>query len=182
MDTPLLLNGPDLARRRLLLAVGSATAAAAALSACDRAPEGVQPFNYTLLNGQTLASSALQGQVVLVNFWATTCGICVREMPRFVALHRQFGARGLQTLAVAVQHDPPALVSQYAERKALPFGVAIDNTGAIAKAFGGVRGTPTTVLLGREGQVLWRVEGEPDFDALHGKLQALLGAPGPVTA
>jgi hypothetical protein len=64
----------------------------------------------------------------------------------------------------------------------LPFDVAIDNTGAIERAFGGVRGTPTSLLLDRHGRIVWRQEGEPDFDALHGRLETLLGAPGPVTA
>jgi peroxiredoxin len=139
-------------------------------------------FPYTLLDGVPRSSSGLHGQVVLVNFWATSCAICVREMPRLVATHRRFSARGLQTLAVAVQTDPPALVSQYAQRHGLPFGVAIDNTGAIASAFGGVPGTPTSLLLDRSSHVIWRHEGEPDFGALHQRLLSLLGEPDAVTA
>ncbi len=155
-----------------------------ALAACQRQAPVPTPaaFDYTLLDGVARHSSGLRGQVVLVNFWATTCAICVREMPRIVATHRQFSPRGLQTLAVAVKEDPPALVADYAQSRGLPFGVAIDNTGAIAAAFGGVRGTPTSLLLDRSGGVVWRHEGEPDFDALHTRLAALLGEPGPVTA
>ena len=157
----------------------------AVLAACDRKPAvsaSVPAFNYTLLDGVQRHSDSLRGKVVLVNFWATSCAICLREMPRIVALHGQFNTRGLETLAVSVKYDPPALVANYAQAKALPFGVAIDNTGAIEQAFGGVRGTPTSLLLDREGRVIWRHEGEPDFDALHGKLEALLGPAGPVTA
>jgi thiol-disulfide isomerase/thioredoxin len=139
-------------------------------------------FDYTLLDGVPRHSAALRGSVVLVNFWATTCAICMHEMPRLVATHRQFGPRGLQTLAVAIQSDPPARVASYAQARGLPFDVAIDNTGAIERAFGGVRGTPTSLLLDRQGRIVWSQEGEPDFDALHGRLEALLGAPGPVTA
>ncbi len=176
-----LLKRPDLARRHALLAIALGTGG---LAACQRqaAPATPAAFDYTLLDGVRRHSSALHGQVVLVNFWATTCAICVREMPRLVAAHRQFSPRGLQTLAVAMRNDPPALVADYAQSRGLPFGVAIDNTGAIATAFGGVRGTPTTLLLDRSGRIVWRQEGEPDFDALHGRLETLLGAPGPVTA
>ena len=154
------------------------------LAACQRQAQPAQPaaFDYTLLDGVARHSAGLRGQVVLVNFWATTCAICVREMPRLVATHRQFSPRGLQTLAVAMRNDPPSLVASYAQSRGLPFGVAIDNTGAIAAAFGGVRGTPTSLLLNRSGGIVWRHEGEPDFDALHARLEALLGAPGPVTA
>jgi peroxiredoxin len=176
-----LLTIPDLARRRALLAMAIGTGA---LTACQRQAKPGTPaaFDYTLLDGVPRHSAALRGQVVLVNFWATTCAICVREMPRIVATHRQFSPRGLQTLAVAMRDDPPALVADYAQSRGLPFGVAIDNTGAIATAFGGVRGTPTSLLLDRSGRIVWRHEGEPDFDALHTRLAALLGEPGPVTA
>jgi peroxiredoxin len=183
MKPPLLLplNGPDLARRRALLA----TLAGAAVGAgCQRQPPIDTPaaFDYTLLDGVARHSAALSGQVVLVIFWGTRCAVCMREMPHLVATHRQFSPRGLQTLAVAVRDDPPALVASYAQSRGLPFGVAIDNTGAIASAFGGVRGTPTSLLLDRSGRIVWRQEGESDFGALHGRLQALLGAPGPLSA
>lgn len=176
-----MLHKPDLARRHALLALISL---AGVLAGCQQRSPVDTPaaFDYTLLDGVLRHSAALRGQIVLVNFWATSCAICVREMPRLVATHRQFGPRGLQTLAVAVREDAPALVASYAQSRGLPFGVAIDNTGAIATAFGGVRGTPTSLLLDRNGRIVWRHEGEPDFDALHGRLEALLGAPGPVTA
>jgi peroxiredoxin len=131
-------------------------------------------FGYTLLDGTRAHSQALQGQVVLVNFWATTCAICVKEMPRIVDTHQRFAARGLQTLAVAVQYDPPALVADFAERRRLPFGVVIDNTGAIAKAFGNIRGTPTTLVINRRSRIVKRIEGEPDFDRLQALIDQLL--------
>lgn len=155
------------------------------LNGCGKKPPptaSTPAFQYTLLDGVQRHSDGLRGKVVLVNFWATTCAVCLREMPRFVATHRQFNTRGLETLAVSMRYDPPARVASYAQAKALPFGVAIDNTGAIEQAFGGVRGTPTTLLMDREGRVIWRHEGEPDFDALHVRLESLLGHAGPVTA
>jgi thiol-disulfide isomerase/thioredoxin len=183
MKSPLLqpFPSPDLARRHALLAT---LVGVGALAGCQPRPPIDRPaaFDYTLLDGVARHSAGLQGQVVLVNFWGTRCAICMREMPRLVAIHRQFNPRGLQTLAVAVRDDPPALVASYAQSRALPFDVAIDNTGAIASAFGGVRGTPTSLLLARSRRIVWRHEGELDFDALHARLAALLGAPGPLTA
>jgi len=170
----------ELARRQAVCAI--LALAAMGTTACSSKNPSPPSFKYTLLDGVARDSNALRGQVVLVNFWATSCAICVREMPRFVATHRQFAPRGLQTLAVAVQQDPPALVASFAQSRGLPFGVAIDNTGAIAQAFGGVRGTPTTLLMDRSGRVVWRHEGEPDFDALQGRLETLLGPPGPLAA
>ena len=129
---------------------------------------------YTLLDGQKHQLDALRGKVVLVNFWATSCTTCVKEMPNIIATHDRFKSRGYETLAVAMHYDPPAYVANFAETRKLPFGVAIDNTGGIAKAFGDVRLTPTTFLINKRGEIVKRYVGEPDFDALHALVEKLL--------
>ena len=93
---------------------------------------------YTLLDGRS-PTEQWRGKVVLVNFWATSCAVCVTEMPHIVATHERFRSRGFETLAVAMSYDPPASVADFAQSRRLPFGVAIDNTGAIAKSFGDIR-------------------------------------------
>ena len=129
---------------------------------------------YTLLDGRISELAALRGQVVLVNFWATSCASCVHEMPQIAATHNKFKARGFETLAVALRYDPPAQVIRFAEAHQLPFGVVIDNTGAVARAFGSVDVTPTSVLINKRGEVVERFVGEPDFAALHGLIEKLL--------
>jgi peroxiredoxin len=93
----------------------------------------------------------------------------MQEMPQVVSAYEKFKARGYDTLAVAMSHDAPAYVIHYAESRKLPFGVAIDNTGAIARSFGDVQLTPTSLLVNRRGEIVKRIVGEPDFVAL-GKL------------
>ncbi len=129
---------------------------------------------YTLLDGTPSSTDALRGKVVLVNFWATSCVSCVHEMPRIAATHERFKARGFETLAVAMSYDPPAAVVGFAQSRQLPFGVVIDNTGAVARAFGDVRLTPTTLLINKRGEVVKRYLGEPDFVALERLVEALL--------
>ena len=131
--------------------------------------------SYTLLDGSKGSTDALRGKVVLVNFWATSCVICMAEMPQVVATHEKFRSQGYDTVAVAMSYDPPALVARYAESRRLPFGVAIDNTGAIARLFGDVQATPTSFLLDKQGRIVKRFVGAPDFaalDVLIGKLLA----------
>lgn len=130
--------------------------------------------DYTLLDGTKADTGQLRGKVVLMNFWATTCAVCVAEMPKIVATHEKFKARGFETLAVAMSHDPPASVVRYAQSRGLPFGVAIDNTGAIARSFGDVQATPTTFLINRRGEIVERFVGEPDFAALEAMVDRLL--------
>ena len=129
---------------------------------------------YTLLDGSTATTEQLRGKVVLVNFWATDCAPCVREMPQLVATHEKFKARGYDTLAVAMSYDPPALVIAFAERRKLPFGVVIDNTGAVAKSFDALKVTPTSVLLNRRGEIVKRFVGEVDMPTLHALVEKLL--------
>ena len=129
---------------------------------------------YTLLDGRQASTDQLRGKVVMVSFWATDCAPCVQEMPQFVALHEKFRSRGYETLAVAMRHDPPALVIRFAEQRQLPFGVVIDNTGTFAKRFDDVQVTPTTVLINKRGQIVQRSIGEPDFAALNALVEKLL--------
>ncbi len=150
----------------------TALAIAAALAGCAR--EQAPAVDYVLLSGQKASSRDWNGKVMLVNFWATSCATCVKEMPQIVATHDKFKARGLDTVAVAMSYDPPAFVAKYAETRKLPFGVAIDNTGTLAQAFGSVQMTPTTFLINKRGEIVKRFVGEPDFAALHGLIEQLL--------
>lgn len=162
------MRRPHLARRAALLAM--------ALTLAGCAPKVVPADQgFTLLDGKPQTFQALRGQPLLVNFWATTCAICVREMPQVVELHQRFAPKGLKTLAVAMNYDPPARVAQFAEGWKLPFGVVIDNTGAVERAFGGVAGTPTFFLVDRNGVVVQRIDGAPDFSALALRLERLVG-------
>jgi peroxiredoxin len=140
------------------------------VGAKDMAPT----VGYTLLDGKQASTEQLRGKVVLVNFWATSCTTCVHEMPQIIATHEKFKQRGFDTLAVAMSYDPPAYVVNFAETRKLPFGVAIDNTGAIAKSFGQVQLTPTSVLINKRGEIVKRYVGEPDFASLHQLVEKLL--------
>lgn len=117
---------------------------------------------------------ALRGQVVLVNFWATSCASCVQKMPALVQLQADYAPRGFTTLAVAVQWDAPANVAHFVEARRLPLPVAIDNTGAVARSFGGVNATPTSFLLDRRGALVRRIDGSFDVAALRAQLEMLL--------
>jgi peroxiredoxin len=157
-----------------LAGVGLVTLAAWLAMAGGGSRTSAPEVSYTLLDGSTLSTSDLKGQVVLVNFWATTCSTCVAEMPQIAATDAKFRSRSYRTVAVAMVCDPPAFVAEFAERSKLTFGVAIDNTGEIAQRFGGVRLTPTTLLIDKRCGIVKRYVGAPDFDALHALIERLL--------
>jgi peroxiredoxin len=115
--------------------------------------------------------------VVLVNFWATDCDACVAEMPKLVATYGKYRDRGFETVAVAMSYDRPDYVLAYAEKNRLPFKVALDPMGTVAKSFGDIEATPTTFVLDKRGKVVARYLGEPDFGKLHALLERTLKEP-----
>lgn len=125
---------------------------------------------FTTLEGKPIALDDLRGKVVLVNFWATSCPGCVKEMPGLIETYQQYKDRGFEIVAVAMSYDPPNYVVNFVQTRQLPFPVALDVNGAHARAFGDVQLTPTSFIIGRDGRILEQKLGELDFV----KLKALL--------
>lgn len=138
-------------------------------------PAPAPQVNFVTLQGDKVALAALHGKVVLINFWATDCTVCLKEMPAMAATYRKYQARGLDAVFVAMPYDRPDYVLAYARAEALPFKVALDVQGEIARAFGGVKGTPTTLLIDKRGLIVERILGEPDFARLHALIERKLG-------
>ena len=158
---------------RAMAALALAACLAVGLSACggsQTAPEST----FVLLDGSKKSTADFKGKVTLVNFWATSCVTCVAEMPQLIATHQKYATQGYDTVAVAMSYDPPSYVVNYTETRQLPFKVAIDNTGAVAKAWGDVKLTPTTYLVNKRGEIVKQYVGQPDFAALHLLIEKLL--------
>ncbi len=153
----------------LLIAVAVlAIAGALAYALMDK--PGAPAATFTTLEGKPIALADLRGKVVLVNFWATSCPGCIKEMPGMVETYTHYKDRGFEIIAVAMSYDPPNYVQSFVKTRQLPFPVALDVTGEHARAFGNVQLTPTTFIIGKDGRILEQKLGELDFV----KLRALL--------
>jgi peroxiredoxin len=150
-----------------LAGVGYAT-----LAQGEKAPD----VTFISIAGDKISTADLRGKVVMVNFWATSCTTCVHEMPAMVDTYNKFKGQGLEFVAIAMQYDPPNYVVNFTETRKLPFTVALDSGGDIAKSFGEVTLTPTTFVIGKDGTILKRYVGEPDFTQVHALLQKALAA------
>lgn len=158
----------------LFIALAAIVAGAGAVfTRQETAPE----VQFATLAGQKFSTSDLRGKVVLVNFWATSCVSCVREMPMLVDTFRKFAPRGYEMVAVAMSYDHPNFVAEFAQKHALPFKVALDLDGNIAKQWGNVRVTPTTYVVDRRGRIVKQYLGEPPVEELHTLLEAALAEP-----
>lgn len=129
---------------------------------------------YVSLTGQKITPQDLRGKVVLVKFWATDCATCIQQMPDMIKTYDALAPKGFEAIAVAMQYDPPNYVKNYAETRKLPFPVAIDAQGHIAKAFGDIKLTPTAFLIDKQGHIIKRYLGNYDKAAfLHTVEKAL---------
>lgn len=160
--------------RNLILAVVVAGAVAFAAFAIWSAKPAAPQVTFVSLQGEKITTADLRGKVVLVNFWATDCATCVKEMPEVVATYNKYHGQGFETIAVAMKHDPPNYVLNYTEKNKLPFKVALDPVGDLARAFGEVKLTPTTFIIDKQGKLVMRILGEPDFAKLHALLEEKL--------
>lgn len=156
-------------KKSLLIAVAALAIIGALVFALMDKPSA-PAATFTTLEGDTIALDDLRGKVVLVNFWATSCPGCIKEMPGMVETYNQYKERGFEIVAVAMSYDPPNYVANFVQTRQLPFPVALDVDGAHARAFGNVQLTPTSFLIGKDGSILEQKLGELDFV----KLKAVL--------
>jgi len=127
--------------------------------------------------GKNIELASLRGQPLLVTFWATTCSVCVREIPHLVALYEELSPRGLEIIGIAMYYDPPNQVLAASKARNIPYPVALDITAAAARAFGGVRQTPASFLVAPDGRIVYRKTGEMDMAKVRQKILAMLDSP-----
>jgi thiol-disulfide isomerase/thioredoxin len=119
--------------------------------------------------GGELAMASLRGKPLLINFWATWCAPCIRELPQIDRFHHEFGPRGWQVLGLAI--DGPTPVREFLARVKVGFPIGLgglDGTDLLHSLGNLQGGLPFSVMIGAGGQVLQRKMGETSFDELAG--------------
>lgn len=148
-----------------------------AVAACSGSPGNKAPdVTFNTLDGQSITTQDLRGKVVMIKFWATDCTTCVAQMPGAIQRYDELSSKGFDTIAVAMRHDPESYVRNFTESRQLPFHVAMDTDGSLAKAFDDVKMTPTTFLLDKQGHIIKRYLGNYDEASFMATVnQALAG-------
>jgi peroxiredoxin len=150
--------------------IAAALLAAVALAYALLSKPAAPAATFVTLDGRPIQLDSLRGKVVLVNFWATTCPGCIKEMPALIETYKQYKDKGFEIIAVAMPYDPPSYVVNFAQSRQLPFPVVLDVKGEHVKAFGDVQLTPTSFIISKRGEIIEQKLGELDFV----KLKALL--------
>lgn len=164
---------------RKIVAVVFGVVLAGALTWLWLSPSGslhAPAITFTTLQGKRIDLQSLRGKPVLINFWATTCPTCVKEMPALMALQADFAARGFTVIGVAMPYDRPDHVLQMTRERGFNFPVALDPTGEATRAFGDVSLTPTSFLIAPDGRIAQTLVGELKFDAVRRQLETWLGS------
>lgn len=129
---------------------------------------------FTSLDGHRFTTEDLRGKVFLVKFWATSCVTCVAQMPDTIEAYNDYSDKGYEVIAVAMDYDPPEYVRNFAQSRKLPFTVAMDSSGEIAKAFDDVKLTPTAYLVDKQGRIIKRYLGNYDKVAFRKTVERAL--------
>jgi thiol-disulfide isomerase/thioredoxin len=118
----------------------------------------------------------LQGKVVYVDFWASWCGPCRQSFPWMNEMQAKYGARGLQIVGINVDANG-ADARQFLAATPARFAIGFDPQGATPRSYG-IKGMPSSVLIGPDGKVLLEHSGFRDADRaeLESKIQSALGA------
>lgn len=127
----------------------------------------------TLINGEKLNLVALRGKPVLINFWATSCAPCRKEMPDLAQLYRDFSAKGVRVIGIAMAYDRPDQVIAFKKKYQIPYTLALDLDSTAAKAFG-VVAIPETILVSPRGQVVYRHSGVISIEEMKKRIAAML--------
>ncbi|HEX7159163.1 MAG TPA: TlpA disulfide reductase family protein [Edaphobacter sp.] len=165
--------------RSILLAAALLAAASPSLPAQSTQKKATQPairtapdFTRPTLDGKTIRLSDYRGKLVLLNFWATWCGPCVAEIPRFSTWQTKFGPQGFQVIGISMDDDLAPV--QKFNRKYQPTYPIVMGDEHLGELYGGVLGLPISYLISPEGKIIARYQGETDLNQMEARISNLL--------
>jgi peroxiredoxin len=130
------------------------------------------------LDGQKINLAEQEGKVVLVNFWATWCAPCRREIPDLAALYSELKSEGLVIVGVATDEEGRSVVEPFAEKHGINYPVVLDTSRTVQSNFDSMYGLPTTYVVNPDGQIVRRVVGIFPVDEMKPTLQEMLAESG----
>ena len=127
-------------------------------------PSPVPETTFADGNGNTLSLADFAGKILVVNFWATWCFPCIREIPTLDRLQARLGGEDFAVIAISQDRGGADVVRKFFTRtKVKNLKIHVDVLGKFGEAFG-VRGLPTTLVLDRDGRELGRIAGVAEWD------------------
>ena len=134
-----------------------------------------QPKELTLkdIEGRDVRLNDYRGKVVLVNFWATWCPPCRKEIPDLIKLQRDYKSRGLQVIGVTYPPEDLAEVRKFVQEAKVNYPIAV-GTKETKSLFSSSEALPLTIVIGKDGRVRDIIEGILLPEEFEGKIKPLL--------
>ena len=129
------------------------------------APAAPPAASFVEEDGSRVSLGDFRGRLVLVNFWATWCGPCVREMPSLDRLQAEFDGRDLVVLGLSEDRGGWDRIAPFRDRLELKHMRLLHDAGSRFMFASRIRGLPTTILVGRDGKEIGRLAGPAEWDA-----------------
>ena len=127
-------------------------------------PEKISSMEFNILDDEKLSSDDID-KILILNFWATDCPTCIKEMPDLAKIYQEF-KDDIELIAVAMPYDLPSRVVNFKNKNELPFKVAIDPESKILGEFEQVKLTPTTIISDKNKIIKQTIIGEINYEDL----------------
>jgi len=138
----------------------------------DVEPEPVPALTMETLDGTSIDLAAQDGELLLINFWATWCAPCREEIPDLKGLHTDF--ENLTVIGIALDRKGREVVEPFAQKLEINYPIFVDKSGAAEAELGPIPGLPTTILVTPDGQITKRVVGIFPTEEMRPTLEEML--------
>jgi peroxiredoxin len=134
-------------------------------------------FELPDLAGGKVSLGDLKGKVVVLDFWATWCGPCIKEIPDYAEFWRRNRARGVEVVGVVCDSGDPSEIQDFVREYKIPYRQLLGDE-AVQVSFGALQGFPTTFVIDRQGVIRKKMLGSPPgkFEALQKLIDEALAA------
>lgn len=137
-------------------------------------PKPVPDVDMTTLDGKTINLADQTGKVVLVNFWATWCAPCRKEIPDLIDLYSEYQSDGLLIVGIATDQDGRSVVAPFVEKESINYPIVTDTSKTLQSKFDSMYGLPTTYVVSPQGEVVRRILGLFPTEEMTPKLEDML--------
>ncbi|MBN1806555.1 MAG: TlpA family protein disulfide reductase [Sedimentisphaerales bacterium] len=131
--------------------------------------------NFTLkdINGNNISLADYRGKVVILDFWATWCPPCIKEIPDFVELYEQYKDKGFAMIGISLDQAGVDVVKEFAQRFKINYPIVM-NDGRVNETYGGITSIPTTFVIDSMGNIRKRYVGYIQKAVFEADIKTLL--------
>ena len=141
----------------------------------EKRGDKVPNFSWKAATGKTVDFDSYRGDVTLVNFWATWCGPCKRELPDLIALQKELGPRNVKILGISTDRGSDVIgeVHAFVKNQGITYQVVISSS-ELEEAFGNIRAIPASFLIDKNGTIIQKIIGMRNKEFFSSAILALL--------